>query len=439
MMSLRDDLVKKLGNWEPCVFDKAYSSKIPLEAMRAAGEYTEGVFYCPRSVVVTDTLEQLEALLWDWVEPAIEILEEKYRATGSSDNVMTAFVFLTFMKKLKRVVLQDAAYMMEFHPERKHHPVLSLPIFHCDLFLRFQTEMKVACEAMVSPADSAMEHALPGVLQSLRAQSQKTELVLQMQRNLSAEMRERLDAVASALGGHTLGFRQQMGDAFRAAGDVFLASPSSQRGQEVGDSPEDSSISLLQTQLTGPVAMANNQLTTLSSDGVPYPGYGYEPDWQGLGSVRQIYDQWHGYGIYKNKPIPGGIFAMILKEGRKNWRPWCKNGTKNRRFSRMKSIMDQHRIIREQLGLTPERTCVMMQRGMDLKKSFSAFADAVNKVPWHELYGEMPENENAADGEDAMEGYENAADGEDAMEGYVGEEEVATVSEESSDCGVYEI
>ena len=185
--------------------------------------------------------------------------------------------------------------------------------------------------------------------------------------------------------------------------------------------------------------MANNQLTTLSSDGVPYPGYGYEPDWQGLGSVRQIYDQWHCYGIYKNKPIPGGIFAMILKEGRKNWRPWCKNGTKNRRFSRMKSIMDQHRIIREQLGLTPERTCVMMQRGMDLKKSFSAFADAVNKVPWHELYGEMPENENAADGEDAMEGYENAADGEDAMEGYVGEEEVATVSEESSDCGVYGI
>jgi hypothetical protein len=182
---------------------------------------------------------------------------------------------------------------MEFHPERRSHPVLMLPIFDCELFRRFRSEMHSTCEAMVSPADSAMEHALPGVLQALRAQSQKTELVLQMQRNLNAEMREGLDSVASALYGHTSQFRQQMGDALRAAGDRFLASPSSQREQEVAeDAPQDSSVSLLQRQVTVPGAMSNDQQATLSQ-GVPYPGYGYEPNWDDVGSVRKVYDQWY--------------------------------------------------------------------------------------------------------------------------------------------------
>jgi hypothetical protein len=110
----------------------------------------------------------------------------------------------------------------------------------------------------------------------------------------------------------------------------------------------------------------------------------------------------------------------MMQEGKK-WRTWASGTRQAKKFSRMKLIMDEHRSLRDDFGLNPDQACLLMQRGMDKMKSFSAFADKISKISREardELYGGLPENENAAAGEDAM-------------EGHVGEEEVATVSDDS--------
>jgi Centromere DNA-binding protein complex CBF3 subunit, domain 2 len=70
MMELGATLTKTLGNWNSQVFDKAYLAKIPLQAMCGAAQYSEGggIFYCPRTAVITNTLEQMEDELWQWAD-----------------------------------------------------------------------------------------------------------------------------------------------------------------------------------------------------------------------------------------------------------------------------------------------------------------------------------------------------------------------------------
>jgi hypothetical protein len=189
------------------------------------------------------------------------------------------------MKRTKHVIFQDAAYMMEFHPEHAHHPLFQLPMFQTDRFKKFREEMRDNVSSMISPIDTAIDHAIPGVLHAIKANGLKTDLVLQAQKESIKAIEGGLDRVVQELQGSTFGLvRNQMGKALHAAGDVFTVSNDTNGSNINGNS---STLQQVPT-ITTPAAMANIRIVTPSEP--PFIGYGYEPDWQDVKNIQSVYN-----------------------------------------------------------------------------------------------------------------------------------------------------
>jgi Centromere DNA-binding protein complex CBF3 subunit, domain 2 len=159
--------IRRLGNWDPTIQEKAYSAKIPISAILCAGNFTEGggIYFNPRTVVIPS--QELQDMIFAFVDPALEAVEA---ANRDGAEFWTALGFLRFMKRMKQVVLQDAAYMMEFLPDRVNHPVFfEIIVFHTDEFQAFRRLMRSSVEAAVSLVDTQIDTVLPGVIELIRA------------------------------------------------------------------------------------------------------------------------------------------------------------------------------------------------------------------------------------------------------------------------------
>jgi hypothetical protein len=100
--------------------------------MRKLAGFTTGnnMYYNPRS-----TVEPPESLIEETpffrFSTALEYVEAKIKHDNA--DVWTAYEFLKLMKLLNVVFLQDAAAIWVLHPERKEHPIFSMPVFrHAD-------------------------------------------------------------------------------------------------------------------------------------------------------------------------------------------------------------------------------------------------------------------------------------------------------------------
>jgi hypothetical protein len=74
--------IRRLGNWDPTVQEKAYSAKIPIAAILSAGNFTEGggIYFNPRTVVVPP--HELQDMLFQFVDPALEPRIEMVQSFG---------------------------------------------------------------------------------------------------------------------------------------------------------------------------------------------------------------------------------------------------------------------------------------------------------------------------------------------------------------------
>jgi len=208
-------LLKILGNWNQSMFDKAHSAKIPLEALRVAADFLDGVFFCPRVSCRTATLDAIEETFWTWVELSLACIEQEHVSSRGEVKLFTAFAWLSCMKKLKSILVQDSAFMLEFHPERANHPFFKLPLFNTDLFKKHQHEMRKHCEEAVAPSDASLDSLLPGVLQHLRANQQTSNTILGSVRMVHSELR----GIKADMRHRGMGLRTSFGRAFNAAGD----------------------------------------------------------------------------------------------------------------------------------------------------------------------------------------------------------------------------
>jgi hypothetical protein len=135
-----DDLITKaLGNWDPCVFDSRYSSKIPMKGLRVAAGFPQeqGHYVIPRSSC--EPPEELKKLIF----PCLEQKEEEIKGAESMDNKYrwTAWAFVQLLKELRTIVLQDAAELLL---KGRTHAIFELPVFQTTAFLAFKEEMKSA-------------------------------------------------------------------------------------------------------------------------------------------------------------------------------------------------------------------------------------------------------------------------------------------------------
>ena len=106
---------RAIGNWTTDVFGSHYDTKLPLAAMRAMSGYDSrrGKFVHARSAFYGDQSHaHLPNLLFPWVDDALSKIE------GKSQH--TAYGFLSLIKNLRWVILQDAAVMIS-KGKREHY------------------------------------------------------------------------------------------------------------------------------------------------------------------------------------------------------------------------------------------------------------------------------------------------------------------------------
>ena len=98
---------RAIGNWTTDVFGTHYDTKLPLTAMRAMAGFDSrrGRFIHPRSSFYGDEYHaHLPGMLFPWVDEALE------KTKGTEHH--TAYAFLSLIKSLRWVILQDAAVMI---------------------------------------------------------------------------------------------------------------------------------------------------------------------------------------------------------------------------------------------------------------------------------------------------------------------------------------
>jgi len=334
--SLTTDDIRNLGNWDPTVQEKAYSGKLPYNAIRVAGGYEEtgGVYWNVRKLVEPSAALQAAFKEFAFADDWLPVCRNYHADESHKDTSMTAICFLEFIQNLRRVVLQDCAYILEFHPERAHNPIYGLSVFHTDEFASFRAQVRVACEraALERPTDQGLEAVLPGVLQHLKEAAEATRAVGSHVQEMRKEMRQRFDHTDHLVATASYTSMERTSAAFRAAADSLSPTDTADAENEQPNNEADSTPLTTQQTITAAQHFA---------------GYKYEPNWKDMNCARAIYNQWTGLGNYVNVPIEGGVEALEKKYGNK-WRPWSstsrdKGGDpkKQKTFSRMKKICEE--------------------------------------------------------------------------------------------------
>ena len=162
------DSIANLGNWNVTVREDRYSAKLPLRIMRVmAGHSAEkNVFHLPRSDLKPS--EDLQRQIFPFIEDHEMIL------ASSPVSHPTASAFLGLLKRLRAIVLQDAAVLLD---SGRKHSLFCMEVFTSSAFLEFQTRLlKLIHQSRVDPSSLTVQAVLPGIcerLDNLRHQSQR--------------------------------------------------------------------------------------------------------------------------------------------------------------------------------------------------------------------------------------------------------------------------
>ena len=125
--------IRRMGQWNPSVFDNSYSSKIPLGPIRKLAGFTgSSKIYFNTRTIVEPPDELLNATpMGQWCYDAYQYVQEH----ATDGKYQTALHVLRFFCELNRVFLQDAAAMIVKDPERAEHNIFSeLAVFQMPEF-----------------------------------------------------------------------------------------------------------------------------------------------------------------------------------------------------------------------------------------------------------------------------------------------------------------
>ena len=137
MLEEESEAIRRMGQWNPSIFDNSYSARLPLGPMRKLAGYhsSNKMYYNTRSTVEPDVFLLRSTPIGKWCYDALDGVLEM---STEGDN-QTAIHTLRFFCELNRIFIQDAAAMMVLHPERGDHPIF------VDLSIFSTAEFKVRC------------------------------------------------------------------------------------------------------------------------------------------------------------------------------------------------------------------------------------------------------------------------------------------------------
>jgi macrodomain Ter protein organizer (MatP/YcbG family) len=126
MKEAQDADIDKLGNWnQEKPRSRHYSTNLPITPLRQmAMESQRSKYYVPRTVVMDELEPLLAKTPFSFVYAALQ-----YETELMAENKSTAYLVIRCMAELNIVFLQDAAAMWVKYPERRNHPIYTLPVF----------------------------------------------------------------------------------------------------------------------------------------------------------------------------------------------------------------------------------------------------------------------------------------------------------------------
>jgi len=354
--------IRMLGNWDPKQQEKSHSSKLPMKAMKSKACCGEKGVVCTERVV-TEPCDEMHGLFMQWVEHGLQ----RTGPTLSTNNPKkTAHGFLLFMQNMKRAVIQDAACMMPKHPERCSHAVFQLPLFSHPLFLQFKDKMKVDLEGLASPADGAMDIALPGLRQHIA----ENRTAIRNCHDTVGQCRSELATGVNAMRQDIAELQCAVTGTVTAVGRALV---------ETGNAMTGGTLCPAAQVEAGSEAEGGDTGTPMQDASPPFHGCDHRPNWNDIKHPRAVVDQWLGQGTCDNIPVFGGIAKMELDHGTKWRHPWKQDRSLLKRLSRMKAIgMEHQRLIMEN-NIEKDEAIAMMETDWSMQRSFSKYGDMLNK------------------------------------------------------------
>jgi hypothetical protein len=171
LLNENSEEIRRMGNWNPSIFDKCYSNKLPQGPIKKlAGFYgSNDRYYLPRSLVHPPEQLLKATPIGTWVYDRLAGIRNVHVKSKKAKH-QTAWHSLCFFRELNKIYLQDAAAMTILHPDRKEQMMFrNIGIFTTDEWTSFCEQMRQSLETQTNPADVGLETVMPGVHQRFRS------------------------------------------------------------------------------------------------------------------------------------------------------------------------------------------------------------------------------------------------------------------------------
>jgi hypothetical protein len=353
LQELHSEDTRLLGNWHPDSQEAVYSTKFPLRALRVASGFgsQKGSYWNPRTIFPVP--EVIKKGIFPFVEERMEAVRQA--EITEKRTMPTAMGFLQFLERLRSVIAQDVAVMMN---EGRYHNLFELDVFQSEAFQTFRNEIAtfLACEP--NPNHQNISTVLPGVMEQFKSLNDKINLSETSQKDAILESEERIcnnmdENIFALLGHFATGLQAGATSILQASGNSFNQGAFNQG--EHPRSPSQPSPSQPSPGTRNRLAFMSQQLPEDSEDqGLAPPRTAADFTKHRIStkffvSVQLTYDEWYGRESFENTPIMGGI-AELESQFKKNWRS-AFSSAENKRFSRMSQVITGIINRQERLGV----------------------------------------------------------------------------------------
>lgn len=195
--------IRRMGNWNPSIFDKCYSTKLPQGPIKKLAGFhgSNSRYYLPRSQVEPPEQLLTATPIGTWVYNRLAGVRQVHFQSRRAKH-QTALHSLLFFQELNKIYLQDAAAMTVLHPDRREQMMFrNIGVFATVEWTLFCEQMRHSLQTQMNPADVGLETVMPGVHQRFRSIESMQNRQVEATNQLNAALTEGLLSVSEGLKG----------------------------------------------------------------------------------------------------------------------------------------------------------------------------------------------------------------------------------------------
>ena len=204
LISISTIQISRAGGWDPTVMVEAYLLGLPLKFIRCVAGFPKepGQYHLPRA-----TIEPPEALQRE-IYPFVEEWRRRFRARatrkkswaqgGLDEDDQAGHGFLTLLKRLRVIILQDLAILQPDYPGL---PFFSLPLFQRQEWVDFAAVVRAAHWGNEVPRSVLLERTVPelnaAICTGFQTQERRTQAEAQAQEQRFQALERRMEREAA--------------------------------------------------------------------------------------------------------------------------------------------------------------------------------------------------------------------------------------------------